>query len=58
MKSVDYDWYKYQISQCRYLDDADAFMSEAAEDSSISADDFIDLTSYVCLRRDQGYLMV
>lgn len=57
MKSVDYDWYKYQISQCRYIDDADALMDEAAEDRSITADDFIDLTCYVRSRIDACYLM-
>lgn len=57
MNSVDYYWYKYHISQCRYLDDADALMDEAAEDPSITTDDFIDLTCYVRSRIDAGYLM-
>ena len=57
MRSVDYDWYKYHISQCRYLDDVDALIDEAAEDSSITIDDFIDLTFYVRSRIDAGYLM-
>lgn len=57
MKSVDYDWYKYQISQCRALSDADKLMFEAAEDRSITAQDFIDLTVYVRRRIEAGYLM-
>lgn len=57
MRSVDYDWYKYQISQCRALLDADKLMFEAAEDRSITAQDFIDLACYVRSRIESGYLM-
>lgn len=57
MRSVDFDWYKYQISQCRLLLDADKLMEEAAEDRSITAQDFIELTGYVRCRIEAGYLM-
>lgn len=37
MRSVDYDWYAWQIIHCDYLSDADALMDRAAEDPAIDA---------------------
>lgn len=47
MKSIDYQWYEFQISHCDYITDADALMDAAAEDSSIDAGEFVSLTLFV-----------